>query len=390
MRHIHPFPARMAPDVALKSLEELPKGASVLDPMAGSGMVLSQASRLGLRGIGIDLDPLACLIAKVGCTKVLEEDVDHGATHLIEKAKRADVGLDCLPWLDQESKDFIHFWYDESQMLELTKLAFVMDQYKGDFDVDILDALKVSVSRLIVTKEPKASLARDTAHSRPHRTIVDNPYSVFNNLRKSVTDVYRALKPANIEINGCVILGDARNIDRVADSTIDRIVTSPPYLNAIDYMRGHKLSLVWFGHCISELRRIRSNNIGTERKASTGEAIIDAFFCSEELEQLGERKKGMIVRYAADLISLTAEASRTLKAGSDAIYVIGDSVLNGVSVRNSEILKSAASKSGLSFVGQTTRDIPEYRRYLPLSASKSGSLSKRMRQEHIIRFAKAA
>jgi len=29
-----------------------------------------------------------------------------------------------------------------------------------------------AISRLIITKEPKASLARDTAHSRPHKVIL--------------------------------------------------------------------------------------------------------------------------------------------------------------------------------------------------------------------------
>ena len=29
--------------------------------------------------------------------------------------------------------------------------------------------------------------------------------------------------------------------------SVDLTVTSPPYLNAIDYLRGHKMSLVWMG-----------------------------------------------------------------------------------------------------------------------------------------------
>jgi tRNA G10 N-methylase Trm11 len=40
----------------------------------------------------------------------------------------------------------------------------------------------------------------------------------------------------------------------LGDNTIDLIVTSPPYAsNAIDYMRAHKFSLVWFGYSIDEL-----------------------------------------------------------------------------------------------------------------------------------------
>ena len=51
----------------------------------------------------------------------------------------------------------------------------------------------------------------------------------------------------------------------IKDGIADLVVTSPPYLNAIDYLRGHKLSLVWMGHQIEELRELRSANIGSER-----------------------------------------------------------------------------------------------------------------------------
>ena len=43
------------------------------------------------------------------------------------------------------------------------------------------------------------------------------------------------------------------------------MVTSPPYLNAIDYMRGHKMSLVWMGWTIGALRDVRGEAVGVER-----------------------------------------------------------------------------------------------------------------------------
>src|SRR3712207_7608036 len=43
-------------------------------------------------------------------------------------------------------------------------------------------------------------------------------------------------------------------------------ITSPPYLNAIDYLRGHRLSLVWLGYRIGDLRLTRAVSIGAERR----------------------------------------------------------------------------------------------------------------------------
>src|SRR3954467_7928994 len=83
---IHPFPARMAPEIALNECARLPQGAVVLDPMAGSGTVLRAASDQGLRGLGYDLDPLAVLLAKVWTTPVDPYQLQEAATSVVETA----------------------------------------------------------------------------------------------------------------------------------------------------------------------------------------------------------------------------------------------------------------------------------------------------------------
>lgn len=65
IKPVHPFPARMAPELAIDALRLLPQGSVVLDPMAGSGTVLRHAAALGHVAIGRDLDPLAVLMTRV-------------------------------------------------------------------------------------------------------------------------------------------------------------------------------------------------------------------------------------------------------------------------------------------------------------------------------------
>ena len=67
---IHPFAARMAPELALQALELVPEDGIVVDPMMGSGTVIRQASDLGLTAIGFDVDPLAVLMSRVWTTPV--------------------------------------------------------------------------------------------------------------------------------------------------------------------------------------------------------------------------------------------------------------------------------------------------------------------------------
>ena len=71
---VHPFPARMAPDIALEVVAEAKKPLRVLDPMMGSGTVLALARSHGHHALGLDIDPLAVLISKVWTTAIDAED----------------------------------------------------------------------------------------------------------------------------------------------------------------------------------------------------------------------------------------------------------------------------------------------------------------------------
>jgi len=63
---LHPYPARMVPQIARKLLKMYAqKNDVVLDPFCGSGGVLVEARLAGLNSVGIDINPLACLLAEV-------------------------------------------------------------------------------------------------------------------------------------------------------------------------------------------------------------------------------------------------------------------------------------------------------------------------------------
>src|SRR5436190_8345850 len=84
---IHPFPARMAPGIALEALGDSKVPLRVLDPMTGSGTVLAVARANGHRAFGIDLDPLAVLLAGVWTRTVDATQVREKATEVLDRAK---------------------------------------------------------------------------------------------------------------------------------------------------------------------------------------------------------------------------------------------------------------------------------------------------------------
>ncbi len=393
MRHIHPFPARMAPEIAMTKIEKLVEGQTVLDPMSGSGMVLGQCAKNGLQSIGYDLDPLARMISQVGATRTNTTKAEEALEQLIELCKstkntKKKVDLD---WIDNdpETTSFIEFWFHENQIKQLRLLAYHLTVCPFIKSPKILNVLRVALSRLIITKEPKASLARDTAHSRPHRTITENDFDIFSALPHSLQHVISALDSSEISYDTKTYVGDARRMTRIANNSVDAIITSPPYLNAIDYMRGHRLSLVWFGYSMSTLRAIRAKSIGTERIITKEtDHVFEKLIRDWQLNQLEDKKLKMLERYFLDLCAQTQETYRTLKPRATATYVIGNSTIQGCYIRNNELLKKAGRLAGFRILGEVTREIPNNLRYLPIPADNKNSLATRMRTEHVIDFVK--
>ena len=386
IRTVHPFPARMAPELALTKLSGLQAGSTVLDPMAGSGTVLRQASDLGHQAVGFDMDPLAVLMTRVWTSPVDLDSVRTLLAEVLESASRAAPDKVVLPWIDHdpETAKFIDYWFGDKQKQDLRRIAHAFTSVE-DNDA-ALDILKVALSRIIVTKEQCASLARDTSHSRPHKVVETSEYEVMPAFERSVKAVLTRLEASPPSRGAEVALGDARNMNTVADSSVDAVLTSPPYLNAIDYLRGHRMSLVWLGHRFADLRTVRSDSIGSERSPAAGydpAPLLAVKQSMGDIHLLPARFDRMIDRYVRDIYDVMTEVKRVLRDGGTATFVVGNSCLRSIFIQNSEAVATAAAMAGLTEIERFTRDLPTRSRYLPMSA---GSLAKRMRTETILSF----
>jgi hypothetical protein len=295
-----------------------------------------------------------------------------------------------LPWLDQETESFIQYWFAEDQRRALGRLAYVLHANRSFSDNSAeANAIRLMLSKVIITKDRGASLARDVSHSRPHRVADENNFDVFTEIQKSAVRLKGRLSEAKVGMRAVVRRGDARSLPWIRDASIDMIMTSPPYLNAIDYMRGHRLSLVWLGYGLSHLRNIRSNSIGAERGPDANSLIEEAQKVRNALgkiKNLPSRDQGMIDRYSLDLVLMAKQASRVLKRSGQAVFVVGNSRLRDVFVSNAHGLEMAAEIAGLKLIEESERRLPAGSRYLPMPADKKSSLGRRMRTETVLTF----
>jgi tRNA G10 N-methylase Trm11 len=389
MRPIHPFPARMAPELAILGLSKLGPDSIVLDPMMGSGTVVRHASDLGYQAFGFDIDPLAVLITRGWTTPVSDVRIERTASLLLTEVRETRATDVFLPWIDEdlETKEFVRYWFGSKQRSDLRKIAHVLHRWRStrrSSDIRAaLDVVTVAFSRLIITKDQGASLARDVSHSRPHKIAEQSDFEVQPAFERSIRQVRRQLSLAPPKKGVAVSLGDARFLNAVGNNSIDAVVTSPPYLNAIDYMRGHRLALVWLGYTIPELRKIRSGSIGAERGPDIKEtSLFDEIRAAmNKSDNVSKRHDAIIMRYAQDLYRLMSEIARVVKPGGGVTLVVGNSCLKGSFIRNSDGVARAGKMVGLDLIHLYERELPDRNRYLPLSV---GPLQKRMRTESIL------
>ena len=385
---IHAFPARMAPDIALKELQKLPKHSTILDPMMGSGTVLRVALDCGLQAIGRDIDPLAVLMSRVWTTPIETASLPMRASQLIHMTQEMDANTVQLPWIDQdpETSAFIDFWFGEPQKATLRKLSYVLKSIPGPEG----DFFRLALSRIIITKDKGASLARDVSHSRPHRARQHNSFSILDGFMASVSTLAKRISVLQPTEPADVRQEDARHLTSLATASIDAVITSPPYLNAIDYLRGHRLSLVWLGYHLSEVRPIRSTSIGAERapEEHTLPPLVNSIVTQmTQSTPLLPREQRFLQRYILDLSTLLTEMYRVIRPQGKAVFVIGNSCLRGVFIKNSLALTQLAEHLGFQCIAEEERELPPNRRYLPPpQASARTDLTKRMRTEIVLTF----
>ena len=400
---LHPFAARFPyglPGYFIEALTE--PGQTVLDPMCGSGITLLEGWAAGRSVIGVDLDPLARRQATGRTTALSPSSVRQAAKTTLRRAADLLAGLGLHPNpletvradMDADTREFLDYWFFPDTQVELACLTLGI---KDEPDPDLRNLLEVVFSSTIVTKSGGVSRARDLAHTRPHRVadkVPRRPIQVFSGLIQRAADAYASLDGTPVG-NARIIPGDARALP-LADATADLIVTSPPYANALDYMRAHKFSLAWLGEPIPSLTKLRGRYIGSEAvgvQASHGPAgplpaSVEAVI--ERIAEVDAPKSRVLRRYFNDMSASIAEMARVMCPAAAAVIVVGPSTMRGTLVPTHHCLADLATQSGLDIVRVAPRNLDRDRRMMPFRNASSGSdaattgIENRMHTEYII------
>jgi DNA modification methylase len=394
--NFHAFAAKFPPQIPRTFIEGLTlPGEVVLDPMMGSGTALLEAYLHDRQSVGFDLDPLAIRQSQVKTTWV-SADLLKQTTHDIISAARSWLlkTKDPEPLLHErytpKAVEFIQYWFLPETQLQLLALLESINRLP---EGHVRDFIEVAFSAIIVTKSGGVSMARDLAHSRPHRVADKIPRDALQQFEARVRKNIRNLAALPEKTYPPVIRqGDARQLP-LEEASIDLVITSPPYANAIDYMRAHKFSLVWFGARIEDLALLRSRYIGAERTSNLSEVLLPprAEEIISHLTMLDKLKARILRKYYADMQAAIEQMYRVLRPDRTAVIVVGSSTMRGIDVETHYCLADLAVATGFDVVGVFERKIDRDKRMMParFGARNGSGIEDRMHHEYVIAAYKA-
>jgi DNA modification methylase len=388
----HAFPAKFPPELPRLFIEHLTEVKDiVLDPMAGSCTTLLEAAFLQRDSLGFEIDPLSLIVGRAKFQHFSAEDAFHSGNSIVYKAaasyqnEKKYLEDQLKARFDEETSGFLDYWFLKETQLELLALIREIENLE---DGAIKEFLKLVFSGIVITKSGGVTLARDLAHTRPHRVLTRTPPSVFNEFSKKLFKNLQNLEeipPSTVRLEKA----DAR-VMPLGDKRVDLIVTSPPYANnAIDYMRAHKFSLVWFGYKIGDLKETRKRYLGAESLEKVELGLLPDF-ANGKVARLKERseKRGKILhRYYSEMSQVIKEMFRVLKPGRACVIIVASSILCDLDVETQLCLAEIGEHQGFELVHIGERNIDRNKRMLPTSHFKKTSrIETRMHNEYVLGF----
>ncbi|MFA4851842.1 MAG: DNA methyltransferase [Bacteroidales bacterium] len=341
------YPCKFIPQVPRWAIEKYTKENDlVLDCFAGSGTTLVEAVLMNRNGLGVDFDKLSQLLCLTK-TKILSTK----EIFLIREK------LDALFIKNNKTKftlpdiHNIEHWFSKETINELCILKNNIDK---ETNKNINKFLLVCFASII----KKVSNA-DENSPKPYVSsrFLKKKYLVKDIFIKSVNnyldsfDKYKDYKLGNAKI----ISEDARSIKNIElKNKIDLAITSPPYINAFDYVRSLRLENAWLNYFgDSNILEIKKNQIGTE---SISAAIYNEKIIATGLNSLDsilkkiyliDKKRAFVVHnYFKDMKENISTVLNLLKNNSHYIIVVGDSVIRDIKVPTHNILIEIAEQNG--------------------------------------------
>ena len=218
-------------------------GDRVYDPFAGRGTTLIEAALAGRRAIGNDVNPLSQLLI---APRLNPPPADQVAARL-EELRGSLRAVQSAP------EELLAFYHPDT-LQDIARLR----RYFLETECDAVDAWirMVCLNRLtghssgffsVYTMPPNQAISAERQRKiNVTRRQVPPKRDVFAIILRKTRALLKAQLPAEFSRgDGVLLTGPAERTPQIADGSIDLIVTSPPFLDVVDYPSDNWLRC-WF------------------------------------------------------------------------------------------------------------------------------------------------
>jgi hypothetical protein len=347
-RELHPYPARFISEIPAQALELLGVDGPVLDPFCGSGTTLLEARRRGLASVGVDLNPIACLISRVRTQSWGPRDAEIGLLHASRLRERALGGGDMTNLAARIPR--VEHWFDPWAS---AALAGAMEYLAEIPEPEWHDRIAVALSSSIVRISKQESDTRYAAVTRSGDQAL-----AASELGRGIVRVceWLSANAAKADAQARIYCRDARDLSNLADNSFAATIFSPPYPNAYEYWLYHKYRMYWLGF---DPVAVRHAELGARPHYCKANGLTEVDFA----QQMGE---------------VFGHLARILRPDAPAVIVVGDSVIRGRHVDNGVLVVAVANDHGFTLDAWTEREIRRGR------SSFNRAHSRGRKREHIL------
>ena len=311
----HTYPAGLHPDAAADLLAAFP--GPVHDPFCGGGTVLVEARLAGRPASGIDLSPIACLVANARTAPAaLASPMRAAARRLAEAARQrveVEVPEECVRW------------YEPHVAQELGRLR---DGIRAVEDAAVRDLLWALLSSIVVKVSFRQS---DTKNVRePHHRPPGTTAILFHKKSRELGRMLEDLPPGP---SPRLRRGDARDVRPPAGTRF--VLTSPPYPGVYDYLPMQQLRYAWLD-------------------LDPGAGLVEEVGSRRSFRALG-RTEGMN-RWRNDTAAWVNNQASGLQSGARMAIVVGDGFVGGRLVDALFPTVEAMEQSGMKVLARASAD----------------------------------
>lgn len=347
---------------------------TVFDPYCGSGTTIVEAIDSGRDGIGTEINPFMAFVTRSKTDwYTYPKNVHTRAREFLTDVKPQvlsafpnttfetfsgqgvveDVRIEATSPVPALAN--IENWYTDSVLEQLRILKGNIEEIEVE-GLRMLCRLSFAAILIDVSNggyDPSLGYRRDSDGD-----IIENEANVATifeeKLLTVVDDIEEMVFDRDEPFGDALVMNsDGEEHPALNDECVDLLVTSPPYVNNMNYIRQTRPHLYWLDYWAERSRRkfednmmgsywqiVRTNDIEMEYPTETLKSVTDEIRRQEpEREELGGPGWARyVIRYFNDLGHGFEQHYRLLTPDSHAMYVVGNSVIKDVNVSVGEII----------------------------------------------------